>query len=817
MVLKLGGDVHPNPGPKSTVCKAIEICHVNIRSLSRSKLLAIQASLANVYDIITISETHLHQGVGNDLFELKGYHDILRKDRADGYGGIAMYVKENIIFTRIYKYEKPNLEAMWVSLNTIQGKILVCCCYRPPDRRDFWDEFYNCLDEVKTDKVNNVFVLGDLNADFHTANGRKLEYLCKMQNMKCLIWEPTRITNTSATVLDQIITNSSSFVKRIKVTPPISSNDHCTVGVSLNFKVKKEVAYKRIVWTYKDADFTKFRRALLDTNFDECFVPEGVDQACSKWTSKFLTTAKACIPNKIVTIRPNDSPWYTNELRKLKKQMMKCFRKYKKYKSNNHWEKYTELRSEYKTGLDNAEINYKKSLTDSLSSNKNTKTWWSTVKWLLGKSGDTSYPILNVNGKQISDNEAKAKSFNEFFLSHSNIDDSNAMLPDDEIFQNGLDSIVATEKEVHDVLKCIDTTKATGPDGISPKLLHEAGASIVPSLTKLINLSLSSSKVPSDWKIANVIPLFKKGDKHERNNYRPVSLLSCVSKILERIVFKQFYNYLRENHLLSKDQSGFKIGDSTVNQLSYLYHIFSKALDEKKDVHIIFCDISKAFDRVWHKGLIYKLRKIGIGGSLLLWFIDYLKDRHQKVVIRGQQSEEGIIKAGVPQGSVLGPLLFLVYINDITLVTQTKMKLFADDTSIYIEFDDPQSASDTLNEDLVHVQQWADKWLVNFSAPKTKLMTCTNKNKNYPPISFNGVQLKSVTDHKHLGLTLSSNLGWATHIASLLESVASMCDVMKRLKYDLDRHSLERTYFFFHQTEVRVCFNYMGQLYTARL
>ena len=261
---------------------------------------------------------------------------------------------------------------------------------------------------------------------------------------------------------------------------------------------------------------------------------------------------------------------------------------------------------------------------------------------------------------------------------------------------NNLDFIVATEEEVNDLLKCIDTTKATGPDGISPKLLYEAGASIVPSLTKLINLSLSTSKVPNykDWKIANVIPLFKKGDKHERNNYRPVSLLSCVSKILERIVFKHLFNYLREHGLLSKDQSGFQPGDSTVNQLSFLYHFLAEALDQKKDVHIVFCDIKKAFDRVWHKGLIYKLRKIGISGTLLLWFMDYLNDRHQRVVVRGQQSEVGSIKAGVPQGSVLGPLLFLIYIDDITLVTETKMKLFADDTSLYIEFDDPVQAAD---------------------------------------------------------------------------------------------------------------------------
>jgi hypothetical protein len=281
------------------------------------------------------------------------------------------------------------------------------------------------------------------------------------------------------------------------------------------------------------------------------------------------------------------------------------------------------------------------------------------------------------------------------------------------------------------------------------------------------------------------------------NNYRPVSLLSCVSKLLERIVFKHLYNYIRENHLNSPHQSGFQPGDSTVNQLSFLHHTFCEALDNKKDVHIVFCDISKAFDRVWHDGLLYKLKKFGIHGSLLLWFADYLSERYQRVVIKGQRSESGMIKAGVPQGSVLGPLLFLIYINDLTTITRANIKLFADDTSLYIEVDNPNTAARILNTDLQSLQNWADQWLVKFSPTKTKLMTCSYRKKDHPPIQFNNVTLADVDHHKHLGLTLSSNLSWATHINSILSSVSPMGDVLKRLKYILDRKSIETIYFSF--------------------
>ena len=299
------------------------------------------------------------------------------------------------------------------------------------------------------------------------------------------------------------------------------------------------------------------------------------------------------------------------------------------------------------------------------------------------------------------------------------------------------------------------------------------------------------------WKHANVMPLFKKDDSSKLNNYRPVSLLSCTSKILERIVFKTVFNYLRDNNILTSHQSGFQPGDSTVNQLAYLYHVFSHALDRKKDVRIVFCDISKAFDRVWHEGLLFKLERIGIGGNLLKFFKHYLSNRTQSVIVDGQSSEIGHIKAGVPQGAVLGPLTFLIYINDIIKDIKANIKLFADDTSLFIEVDDPNIAAEVLNSDLDKIKLWADQWLVKFSAEKTRLMTCSFRSIDHPDIVFNGVVLPEVDTHKHLGITLSSNLSWSSHIDIILGSVSPMADVLKKLKYSVDKESLEKIYFSF--------------------
>ena len=364
----------------------------------------------------------------------------------------------------------------------------------------------------------------------------------------------------------------------------------------------------------------------------------------------------------MILIRPRDSPWYTCELRRMKRKLIRLYHIAKEKMSEFHWNKYKEFNRKYHECLNQAEANYRQNMCDSLNEQRNTKGWWRTVKHILGRGNDQNYPsMLNENNQQyVTSSKDKAVLFNNYFLSHSSIDDSDANLPDNNIgihIDNKLENITITEQEVSDIICSLDVHKSTGHDGISARLLKEARLEITPSLTTLYNFCLANNRFPNEWKKSNVLPLFKNGTKDICSNYRPVSILPVISKIFERIVFKHVYNFFHRHKLITCHQSGFRPNDSTVNQLAYLYHIFCEAIDIKKDIRIVFCDISKAFDRVWHKGLLYKLSTLGINGNLLSFFSNYLSGRQQRVIIKGQCSPWGRIKVGVPQGSVLGPLL----------------------------------------------------------------------------------------------------------------------------------------------------------------
>jgi hypothetical protein len=295
--------------------------------------------------------------------------------------------------------------------------------------------------------------------------------------------------------------------------------------------------------------------------------------------------------------------------------------------------------------------------------------------------------------------------------------------------------------------------------------------------------------------MAYVTPIYKKDEKFFCKNYRPISLLPCLSKVFERCVFKEVYNFLLSNKKISHLQAAYSPKTSTDFQLLEIYHIVAKAMEQGKATRFVFLDVSKAFDRVWHEGLLYKLKQAGIDGKLLSWFKSYLSNRKQRVLLNGTMSDPRDIKAGVPQGSILGPLLFLVYINDIVDVTNTNIRLYADDSTLFVVDDSHQAAAQSLNRDLENITAWAKRWFITFNPSKTESLIVSRKPQTHiEPLLFNGVPVTEVKQHKHLGCTLQHNLKWNMHIDDITSKCTRRIDILRGLKYRLDRKCLETLY-----------------------
>ncbi|MEW8547864.1 MAG: reverse transcriptase family protein, partial [Candidatus Thiodiazotropha sp.] len=460
---------------------------------------------------------------------------------------------------------------------------------------------------------------------------------------------------------------------------------------------------------------------------------------------------------------------------------------------------FKKLRNRVVTMIRESKNAYYEKLAEKLKSNTfSTKDWWSTLKTFISPNSSSSIPPLEHNNSIYSDETDKANIFNKYFQSQTNLDETNAVLPDliPSVINSELNTIVLTPLEVESVLKSLTVGKASGPNGLNNRVLKELSSELSIPFCSFFNQSLRVGTLPVFYKEANVCPIPKKGDMSAVSNYRPISLLNAEVKVFERLVFKYLYNHFHNNNLLSSFQSGFIPGDSTVNQLTFLYNTFCQALDSGKEVRAVFCDISKAFDRVWHAGLLHKLKAAGVTGEVLDWFKDYLSDRKQRVVLPGALSDWTSIKAGVPQGSILGPLLFLLYINDIVVDIGSSVRLFADDTSLFIVVDDPITAADCLNMDLDRISGWAATWLVSFNPSKTESLLVSRKliKPHHPTLYMQNHQITEVDCHKHLGLYLSNDCTWHQHINHITEKAWIRINIMRKLKYKLDRKSLETIY-----------------------
>ena len=422
-----------------------------------------------------------------------------------------------------------------------------------------------------------------------------------------------------------------------------------------------------------------------------------------------------------------------------------------------------------------------------------------------------------LNGTKINDYKQIVNGFNNFFTDIGpNLSDT-IKCDSNNTFSSYLKKKITfsfefktvTVKDTLDTIKLIKPKTSCGHDNISTKLLKHMSLIIAPALTLIVNQSLSTGIFPDRLKIAKVIPLFKKGNPHVFDNYRPISLLPAVPKVFEKIVFKQLYKYLVSNKLIYESQYGFRDEHSTELAGLELCDRISEYIDKNKIPITIYLDLSKAFDTLDHNILLRKLKYYGVSGPAFNWFHSYLSNRHQYSEMNGCISDMRKITTGVPQGSILGPLLFIIYMNDIYHASKKFHSiLYADDTSLLdtlCSFNTVMDKSynktliaDNINTELQEISTWLAVNKLSLNVQKTKFMIFHNRQRDIstlvPELKINGSPIERVAEFNFLGLTLDEHMSWAAHINKISNKLSRTIGIISRLKNTLDTHILKLIY-----------------------
>ena len=843
------GCVETNPGPhnitqhnaKPQQLNTLNICHININSITAPGRLDELCQFVSTHsvDILALTETKLDESIHQSLYKIDNYHPPFTRHRNRHGGGVAIYTRTNLPTMRLDGLETDGEEWIWTKTKVDNNVILTCCLYLPPnltsDRLDhFINRFTDSVSLAQAYSPATIIITGDFNAgnaflQDQTINHSgithfdiKLRDALYTLNLSQIISTPTRQTQLTANLRDLMITNNPLIIADSGTLSSFSNIDHFPVFASIRIQTPKTSVTTKKIWDYDKLDADKLTRLLLHINWDN-IIEQDIHIATEKFTHTILTAAAEAIPIKTIHIRPTNKPWITADLKRNIRRRDRLFTRAKQRQTDRDWDKWKQQRNfvtDLNRRLRNAHL--KMQVNKLLGSKLNPHQYHQTLKNIMGRTKNQTIPPLEtVDGETVTDNTQKANILNDFFVSQTQLHTDALSLPEEtpNIRQIPfLEDIKVTEVEVLKLLNNLDVNKSTGSDNLPTKIIKLTAIIILEPLCRLFNKSLRMGLFPLTWKEATVTPIFKnKGSASDPENYRPISLLPCLSKILEKIVFNRIYEHSITHHLLTEKQSGYRPHHCTQLQLMYLTHNLYKSLDGGRDMTAVFLDISKYFDKIWHEGLIFKCKnEFFISGSLLSWLNSYLTDRRQKVRIEDAHSNTLTLNAGCPQGSVLGPLLALIYLNGLADLTTNDILFYADDTSIYTTHknDDIHTATETLQRDLDTIYKYGKTWAITFSAAKTAQITFTNKvNSLSPALTFAQQPIPKTTTHKHLGLTLSQDLRFHEHINTVIRKVNIALSPLYPVAQQLPRQVLNIIY----KTYIQPYFDYCDTIYDGHL
>jgi hypothetical protein len=690
------------------------------------------------------------------------------------------------------------------------------------------ESYYNANDNTKT----NIFI-GDVNCNIlNETEAQVSRYLDTMYSYGFVagINEPTRVTNQTSSCLDHMFFRhfNTSNIKTAILKTEIT--DHFAILSEILFDNNEPTVTQPTKYENSFTDYKLLKSMITNQSWEGVFQATDTNESTNKFfqilsnlieKSKKTSKCFSNVCNKIT------KPWITEELRAAVKRRDKMSKKLKKQPFNTNLKnELKQFRNQLSNKIKQTKAEYYREKINE--ANRNPKAFWKIITELIGKpTNKNDFPIHNFIPQNCCNPEAATKevasSFNKYFT------EVGQRLADD-IGINTLPLEVSDEQYIRSSTFCLrpinepdvinqinklGTGTAPGYDNINSNFLKENVKYLAPPLVHIYNLSLESGIFPQAFKLAKVIPLHKSGNKDDINNFRPISLLSVFSKVLEKLVKMQLSSYLSENNIITNLQFGFRSDKSITDALFNVAKTITESVGRNKRVIVAFLDLAKAFDSVDRSKLIQKLSYIGILHKSLDWFSSYLSDREQIVSINRTISETMRIDYGVIQGSTLGPLLFLIYINNISkLHIDGRITLFADDTAIFFEGDDWPTVYDKASRALAKVKNWFDQNTLTLNLKKTKYMTITANEMKHIPNNIitihsckktnnqncNCEPIERVKTYKYLGVIFDDNMKWNAQIIALKQKLRKFSYIFYQLGSILSKEDLRITYFAYVQS-----------------
>nr|CAI5824394.1 unnamed protein product [Callosobruchus analis] len=718
--------------------RIIKICHLNVRSLIGHFADFSDLIQSSSYDIVAISEAWLNGNVDGTAVQINNYN-FERRDRNDGSrgGGVGIYIK-NYIKYKILD-EGDSTEDIWVKL--LFNKLPLC------------DKFI-CLGDFNIDLLNST----------HATN--LFSNLLDSSGLIQVIKEPTRVTKNSATLLDFILISDNISISKVGSVPCYHISDHELVYVDVSVSRNKAVNNMKTYRDIKNMNLSVLYDELQSIPWRNVYDIDNIDGKVEFFNENITILMDRHAPLRTCNFTKPHKPWITSNIKMLIKLQDKALVKFKRTRSAADWERYKELKNHI-TFLIRSE---KKAYLHVTNKDK-TFVWKSLSNLKIIRKDISSIPQYMKNVSDIN---------NYFINAISSSDSSNEKLGCYEGICSNITSFLnfrtATEVQIADILFNIKST-AIGDDGIHINFLIACCPFILKFLAHIINFCIQNSTFPAAWKVGKIIPIPKSKSVESYSDIRPITILPVISKILGRIIKLQLVNHVENNNILPETQSGFRPHHSCATSLLNVTDNILRATDQGKCTLLVLLDFSKAFDTLNHSILLHILKHIGLVDSAVTFLKSYLNNRKQKVVLDGKESSTLDVVSGVPQGSVLGPLLYTIYTSKlVTAIRNCQYQMYADDTQLMYSFfpDDMNSACLKVNEDLSSLYNMSLKQSLHLNPNKSVVMLFGRKKDRERicgdvHITVNNCDISLKHEAKNLGLIFDTAMRFDKHVSACIQ------------------------------------------------